>query len=185
MNKHLSAIFCMVIAIGIALTGCSNLPESQDPSSSVNNAMSSQVNQAADGENSPTELVVQFGEGGTPFMMRLENNSTAEAIAGYVGTTSWQLPIYHFDESDVMQYYDIPSRYEIPDNSQTVTEAHAGDVFYSAPNRIVLYYHDAEVNEKYTKIGTFEATEEFVTAVKENPVLEGWGNKLVFISIEE
>lgn len=133
MNKHLSAIFCMVIAIGIALTGCSNLPESQDPSSSVNNAMSSQVNQAADGENSPTELVVQFGEGGTPFMMRLENNSTAEAIAGYVGTTSWQLPIYHFDESDVMQYYDIPSRYEIPDNSQTVTEAHAGDVFTPTP----------------------------------------------------
>ena len=39
MNKHLSAIFCMVIAIGITLTGCSNLPESQDPSSSVNNAM--------------------------------------------------------------------------------------------------------------------------------------------------
>ena len=185
MNKHLSAIFCMVIAIGIALTGCSNLPESQDPSSSVNNAMSSQVNQAADGENSPTELVVQFGEGGTPFMKRLENNSTAEAIAGYVGTTSWQLPIYHFDESDVMQYYDIASRYEIPDNSQTVTEAHAGDVFYSDPNRIVLYYHDAGVNEKYTKIGTFEATEEFVTAVEENPVLEGWGNKLVFISIEE
>lgn len=102
-----------------------------------------------------------------------------------MGTTSWQLPIYHFDESDVMQYYDIPSRYEIPDNSQTVTEAHAGDVFYSDPNRIVLYYHDAEVNEKYTKIGTFEATEEFVTAVEENPVLEGWGNKLVFISIEE
>ncbi len=56
MNKHLSAIFCMVIAIGIALTGCSNLPESQDPSSSVNNAMSSQVNQAADGENSPNRI---------------------------------------------------------------------------------------------------------------------------------
>ena len=87
MNKHFSAIFCMVIAIGIALTGCSNLPESQDPSSSVNNAMSSQVNQAADGENSPTELVVQFGEGRTPFMMRLENNSTAEPLLDM-----WVLP---------------------------------------------------------------------------------------------
>lgn len=38
-----------------------------------------------------------------------------------------------------------------------ITEAHAGDVFYSEPNRIVLYYHDAEISEEYTKIGTFEA----------------------------
>ena len=64
----------------------------------------------------------------------------------------------------VLQYYDIPSRYEIPsDNPETVTEAKAGDVFYSDPNRIVLFYHDAEILAEYTKIGTFDATEEFVT----------------------
>lgn len=28
----------------------------------------------------------------------------------------------------------------------------------------------------------FDATEEFVTAVEENPVLEGWGNKIIQIS---
>ncbi|HIR04090.1 MAG TPA: hypothetical protein IAD34_08520 [Candidatus Scatovicinus merdipullorum] len=61
---------------------------------------------------------------------------------------------------------DIPGRYEIPDNSDTVTQAHAGDVFYSDPNRIVLYYHDAQLYKEYTKIGTFEATEEFVAAIE-------------------
>lgn len=114
--------------------------------------------------------------------MHLEKNSTAEAIAGYVGTSDWRLPVYSYDESDVMEYYDIPSRYEIPDNSETATKAHAGDVFYSDPNRIVLYYHDAEINEQYTRIGTFDATEEFVDAVENNPVLEGWGNQIVVIS---
>jgi len=55
-------------------------------------------------------------------------------------------------------------------------------VFYSDPNRIVLYYHDAEISEEYTKIGTFEATDEFISSVENNPVLEGWGNKIVRIS---
>ena len=65
------------------------------------------------------------------------------------------------DES-VSYTHLIPSRYEIPDNSEHVTEAQAGDVFYSDPNRIVLYYRDAEVSEDYTKVGSFDATEEFV-----------------------
>ncbi len=41
-----------------------------------------------------------------------------------------------------------------------------------SPNRIVLFYHDAEISAEYTKIGTLEATEEFVAAVEENPVPE-------------
>ena len=63
-----------------------------------------------------------------------------------------------------------------------MTQAHAGEVYYSDPNRIVLYYHDAEINEEYTLIGTFDATDEFVSAVENNPVQEGWGNQLVLIS---
>ena len=118
-------------------------------------------------------------------MMTLLDNETAAAIARYVGTSDWRLPIYERDadaDYSVLQYYDIPSRYEIPSNSETVTEAKAGDVFYSDPNRIVLFYHDTEISAEYTKIGTFEATEEFITAVEENPVLEGWGNKIIQIS---
>lgn len=115
-----------------------------------------------------------------------ENGINYADLAGYVGTSDWRLPIYERDadaDYSVLQYYDIPSRYEIPsDNPETVTEAKAGDVFYSDPNRIVLFYHDAEISAEYTKIGTFDATEEFITAVEENPVLEGWGNKIIQIS---
>lgn len=132
-----------------------------------------------------TELEVQFGDNGDSFRMHLEDNDTARAIAGYVGTSDWRLPIYETDEDadySVLQYYDIPNRYEIPSDPETVTSAQAGEVYYSDPNRIVLYYQDAEISEEYTKIGTFDATDEFITAVAENPVLEGWGNKIILIN---
>lgn len=130
-------------------------------------------------------LEVRFGDEGDPFIMELENNETAAAIAGYVGTASWRLPIYHYDDYEdweVMQYYDIPSRYEIPSNPETVTSEKAGEVYYSAPNRIILFYQEGEVSGDYTKIGTIEDTEEFREAVESNPVLEGWGNKIVHIN---
>ena len=137
-------------------------------------------------ESGSAQLEVRFGDNGEAFMMTLLDNETAAAIARYVGTSDWRLPIYERDDDvdySVLQYYDIPSRYDIPsDNPETVTEAKAGDVFYSDPNRIVLFYHDAEISAEYTKIGIFDATEEFVTAVEENPVLEGWGNKIIQIS---
>lgn len=132
-----------------------------------------------------TELEVRFGDDGEPFTMHLEENETAAAIARYVGTSDWRLPIYERDDDadyDVMQYYDISSRYDIPSNPETVTSEKAGDVYYSDPNRIVLFYHDAEITGEYTKIGTFDATDTFVAAVEENPVLEGWGNKIVQIA---
>ena len=137
-------------------------------------------------ESKSTQLEVRFGDNGEAFMMTLLDNETAAAIARYVGTSDWRLPIYERDadaDYSVLQYYDIPSRYEIPSyHPETVTEAKAGDVFYSDPNRIVLFYQDAEISAEYTKIGTFDATEEFITAVEENPVLEGWGNKIIQIS---
>ena len=190
MKKQLIGIVGLLLTFSIAITGCSSSSGSTESSSSEdsNRVSSSQTasQSSEEDDNIPssnaTELTVQFGDSGDSFVMHLEDNSTAAAIAGYVGTTDWRLPVYSYDESDVMEYYDIPSRYEIPDNSETVTEAHAGDVFYSDPNRIVLYYHDAEINEQYTRIGTFDATEEFVDAVENNPVLEGWGNQIVVIS---
>ena len=133
-----------------------------------------------------TELTVRFGDSGQPFTMHLLDNATAQAIANYVGTSDWRLPIYDRDDTldySVMEYYDIPSRYDIPsDNPQTITETKAGDVYYSDPNRIVLFYQDAEISEENTKIGTFDATDDFISAVENNPVLEGWGNKIIQIS---
>lgn len=95
------------------------------------------------------------------------------------------MPIYNYEgyeNWEVMQYYDIPSRYEIPSNPETVTEEAAGTVYYSEPNRIVLFYGDGEVTGEYTPVGYFDNTEEFRSAVENNPVLEGWGNKIVHIS---
>lgn len=135
--------------------------------------------------NEATELEVRFGEDGKPFMMQLLDNETAAAIARYVGTSDWRLPIYERDadaDYDVMQYYDVSSNYDIPSKPETVTSEKAGEVYYSDPNRIILFYHDAEITGKYTKIGTFNATEEFVKAVEENPVLEGWDNKIMHIA---
>ena len=190
MKKQLIGIVGLLLTLSIAMTGCSSSSGVAESSSSEesNRVSSSQTASQSSEEDdnilssNATELTVQFGDNGDSFVMHLEDNSTAAAIAGYVGTSDWRLPVYSYDESDVMEYYDVPSRYEIPDNSETVTEAHAGDVFYSDPNRIVLYYHDAEINEQYTRIGTFDATEEFVDAVENNPVLEGWGNQIVVIS---
>lgn len=190
MKKQLMGILGLLLILSIAMTGCSgSFSSSNEDSSAEDNRVpssgaSGQSSEEEDNISSSnvTELTVQFGDSGDSFVMHLEDNSTAAAIAGYVGTTDWRLPVYSYDESDVMEYYDIPSRYEIPDNSETVTEAHVGDVFYSDPNRIVLYYHDAEINEQYTRIGTFDATEEFVDAVENNPVLEGWGSQIVVIS---
>ena len=41
---------------------------------------------------------------------------------------------------------------------------------------------NTEVSEEYTLVGHFDATDEFVEAVKNNSVLEGWGNKIVLIT---
>ena len=190
----LETMTVVVLTAGL-LAGCS--PDARETAGgSVEDSSSSSTAdttvQAGDGETQAvqegadvTELEVHFGDSGDAFMMQLEDNDTAKAIAGYVGTSDWRLPIYERDDDadySVLQYYDIPSRYEIPSDPETVTMAQAGDVYYSDPNRIVLYYQDAEISEEYTKIGTFDATDEFVTAVAENPVLEGWGNKIILIS---
>lgn len=140
------------------------------------------------GTETVSELTVRFGDDGAAFTLVLEDNDTAAAIARHVGTADWRLPIYHYDDYEgweVMQYYDIPSRYEIPSNAERVTAEQAGQLYYSEPNRIVLFYQDGEIPGDYTLVGRFEATEEFAAAVQNNPVLEGWGNKIVHISTGE
>ncbi len=132
---------------------------------------------------SGTDLTLRFG-GGEEFTIHMYDNDTANKITEYVGTASWQLPIYHFDDYDgweSFQYYDIPSRYDIPDGSQSVTSEKAGAVYYSHPNRIILFYQDAEISAEYTPVGYVDFSQDLVDAVENNPVVEGWGNKLIFI----
>lgn len=137
------------------------------------------------GSLSGIDLTVRFGDDGAPFVLHLYDNETAAAIAKHVGTADWRLPIYNYDGYDnweVMQYYDIPSRYEIPSNPQSITSEKAGTVYYSEPNRIVLFFGDAEISSEYTPVGYIDYSQEFADAVANNPVLEGWGNKIVNIS---
>ena len=132
---------------------------------------------------SGTNLTLRFG-GGEEFTIHMYDNDTANKIAEYVGTASWQLPIYHFDDYDgweSFQYYDIPSRYDIPDGSQSVTSEKAGAVYYSHPNRIILFYQEADISSEYTPVGYVDFSQDLVDAVENNPVVEGWGNKLIFI----
>lgn len=179
----LMALFAMLLT-GCGIKGDSHTLEA-DTSPTPPEADSSQTS-AGDSSETSTELSVRFGSGGAAFTLYLEDNQTAKDIATHVGTASWNLPIYHYDDYDgweVMQYYDVPSRYEITSDPAAVTSEKAGEVYYSEPNRIVLFYHDAEISGNYTFVGTFDATDEFVEAVESNPVLEGWGNKIVSISL--
>lgn len=181
-------------AVNSTAASGSSAPESSSIPSSMPEESEAQTPESSDAGEEPSTtaaggeagtLAVAFGNRNAPFTLYLYDNPTAAAIARHVGTASWQLPIYHYDDYEnweVMQYYDIPSRYEIPDNSETVTSEAAGTVYYSEPNRIVLFFHEAQVSGEYTPVGYFDYTEEFVSAVENNPVLEGWGNKLVFIS---
>lgn len=191
--KKMTSLLVTIMAALVVLGGCSkpgdgaaedNISESSTEGNDTGNESTDLAQDGAEGEN-VTELEVRFGDDGEPFVLHLNDNDTAAAIARHVGTSDWRLPIYEADadaDYDVLQYYDIPDRYEIPANSESVTSVKAGEVYYSEPNRIVLFYHDAEVEEEYTPVGSFEATDEFITAVEENPVLEGWDSKIIRIT---
>ena len=194
--KKLLGIMVVLFVIAGGAAGCgrstnNNTGTTTESGTGNTNSVQSGVS-SSDGESAAVSagegidtLNVTFGDAGETFVLHLEDNDTAKAIAGYVGTSNWRLPIYERDDDvdySVMEYYDIPNQYEIPFVSETVTEAKVGDVYYSDPNRIVLFYQDAEISEEYTKIGTFDATNEFISAVEDNPVLEGWGNKIIQIT---
>ena len=207
MKKRLSVILGFVLVCGCLFSGCSISQENRSSSDTVGSGSSEssdaggrkedsgspvEKNSGGGTENSSsqseTELVARFGYEGEPFVLHLYENDTAAAIARHVGTSDWNLPIYHYDDYDnweVMQYYDIPDSYEIPSAPEKITDEKAGTVYYSEPNRIILFYKDAKVPAEYTPVGYFDYTEKFLEAVEKNPVVEGWDNKIVSISDSE
>lgn len=183
MKRSAQKGFLLALALCISLAGCAGRPSGENdtevPSSGQENTTEA---------DSADTLYVQFGDNGESFPLHLHENDTAAAIARHVGSADWRLPIYHYDDYEnweVMQYYDIPSRYEIPSAPESIETETAGTVYYSEPNRIVLFYQDAEVPGEFTPVGWFDFTDEFLEAVQENPVLEGWGNKIVHIASED
>lgn len=88
-----------------------------------------------------TQLEVCFGDDGEPFILHLDDNDTARGVAKSVGTNQWRLPIYHYDDfenSDVLQYYDIPNSYEIPYEPQTIATQKAGEVYYRTKQNYLI-----------------------------------------------
>ncbi len=188
MKRKILSGISLILSLTAFLTGCGNENASNEKNRvSITESItkSNDVSKSENNAETPKELNVSFGDNGSPFTLHLYDNETSATIAGFVGVGDLRLPIYHFDDYEnweVMQYYDIPSSYSIPKNPETVTSEKAGEVYFAEPNRIVLFYKDAEISGEYTKIGYFDYSDDFISAVENNPVLEGWGNKIVVIS---
>ncbi len=183
MKKTILKFLIATAVLSFSMTGCAQTENAPVRTTEPTEAAESSSDTETTDAQSSEVLYVTFDE--KKFTMNMEDNDTAKAIIKHVGTADWNLPIYNFDNYEnweLFQYYDIPSRYEIPDGSTTVTSEKGGEVYYSHPNRIILFYHDAEIEGEYTKIGTIEYTDEFVKAVEDNPTVPGWGNKIVNVS---
>ncbi len=183
MKRKVLSVICLTMAISTALTGCGGKTKTAStPTPTPTPTVQAQLENV-------TELAVRFGDEGEPYTLHLDENVTTAALTMALGGSSIRLPIYHFDDYEnweVMQYYDIPSKYEIPSEPETVTEQRGGEVYFDADlNRVILFYNDANIQGEYTRIGYFDYSDEFVSAVENNPVLEGWGNKIINISLTE
>jgi len=181
MKKKLFTLL-LVALLTMAFVGCTS--QKEDKATTESNTVSS--TEAGDNVSGKLpNLEVRFGPNGNAFTLNLDNNNTATEIGKYVGVEDWNLPIYHFDDfenSNVMQYYDIPSTYEISSDPQAVISEKAGELYYSSPNRIILFYQDANVKGNFTKVGQLENMDGLKEAVENNAVVEGWGNKVISIS---
>lgn len=197
MNKKnliiISIIILVFVIAGIAFLVFSNR-DNETVTSNRNNGSSTSIlsdydsgyeqeDVFSEGEIPNVEII--FGNGGKTFTAVLENNDTAIELARNITSAGRNLPIYNYDNFEgyeYFQYYDIPSRYNIPSNPVTVTEQKAGEIYYSSPNRVIIFYQDANIQGQYTKIGQIQNIEGLRDAVENNPVLEGWGNKLILIN---
>ena len=193
MKKILSVISAFVL---LAMSGCSSSESSKTDKSEnstgyeyhIGDSVSEQSTQStmtADGEML-SDIYVTFG-GGQKFAMHPYNNDTAAELIRNIGSDGKRLPIYDFkgyEGDDVFQYYDIPSRFEIPSAPKHITTEKSGEVYYSAPNRIMLFFGDAKIEGDFTKVGFIDDSEEYREAVRSNPVVEGWGNLIVEVSLD-
>ena len=141
---------------------------------------------ASDSQNfSGKTLNVKLGYDGKTYVLNLFNNQTAEDIYNHVSLATWNLPIYNFsgyENADKFQYYDIPSRYKVTSNPENIANEKIGDVYYSEPNRMIMFFRDADIPVNYTKVGKIVIDDEFTKNVEENPTIAGWGNKIIVIS---
>ncbi|MDO5521132.1 MAG: cyclophilin-like fold protein [bacterium] len=187
MRKKMKSVI-MIGAIALVMAGCSSNNSTEGNNTPTSNS-TMQVSPSTNvQENSITDATIQFGQNGEKYTIKFENNETARELAKNITNAGRQLPIYNFDDFEgyeYFQYYDIPSSYVIASNPETVTSQKAGEIYYSAPNRVILFYQDANISGEYTKIGEITNIEGLKESVENNPVLEGWGNKLILLEYVE
>ena len=192
MKKIISEIVALSILSTLVLSniGCAN-SVNQVPLGTSNNIVSSittetsQIAKTGYETFSGKTLNVKLGYEGKTYVLELFNNQTAEDIYNHVSLATWNLPIYEFsgyDNADKYQYYDIPSRYKVTSNPESINIEQVGDVYYSEPNRMIMFFRNAEIPVNYTKVGKIKIDNDFTKNVEENPTLQGWGNKMIIIS---
>ena len=153
-----------------------------------NNTETDSTSTENDSQNSMPGMTMQFGYDGPIYTVELEDNDTAATLADYAARGEYNLPIYtyqNYENEEVLQFYDIPSRYKIPDDPQHYTEEKAGELYYSYPNRVILFYQDAQVEGDYTKIGALTTTEGLVDAVRDNEPLVDWDCLVIPVRVTE
>jgi len=197
LKKVLVIVFFSVLMMSVSgcgngnATSNSNSASSEDAnvSAAVSNDTSTETDlkSTEDGETLG-ELEVRFGTNSKTFMVTLYDNDTTAELVRNIDADGMNLPIYHFDDFEnykVMQYYDIPSSFKIPSDPETVTSEKAGELYYSAPNRVILFYQDAEISGEFTKVGYMEDVKGLKDSVEDNTVVPGWSNKIISVDYSE
>lgn len=195
---HIPRVFTCALVCALApfaLAGCAGAPEeaaTPEPVSAADTgaarvsgtSTTTSENSIASVDDLPN-VTVRFGQEGQPFTFVPEKNDTALALVRNITESGRNLPIYTyegFEGDDVMQYYDVPSRYDVPSNPQHVTSQQAGQVYLSDPNRVIVFYQDAQVEGDFTYLGSIADTTGLAEAVTGNPVVEGYSNKIISVS---
>lgn len=201
MKRKMIAVLmaCVVLTMG-SLTGCGqeaaapaeppreviegdasegSSEQADQAEAEVNNGETAgeEASSGSDAANGLPGMTMQFGYDGPVYTVELEDNDTAATLVDYASRGEYNLPIYTYEDyenEEVLQFYDIPSRYEIPAEAEHYTEEKAGELYYSYPNRVILFYQDAQIEADYTKIGTLTTTEGLVDAVTSNEPLRDW-----------
>ena len=194
-------IGCLMLA-GAMLSGCGNNAAQQEVPSdtlvseerTIDQAQQAAADQQAtviendSAEDTDTDemiLEIQLGYNGNVYRLNLYDNVTAQELYRDLGDRHYNLPIYHyndFEQADVIQYYDLPTRYSYTvGDTVEVKEAKAGELYYSDPNRIILVYRDTTLEGEYVPIGMvdIEDPEEFARGMENSAVLDDWDCKVV------
>ena len=188
-------IGCLMV-VGTILSGCGNNAAQQEaPSDTLvsEERTADQAQQATVAENDSAEdantddmiLEIQLGYNGNVYRLNLYDNVTAQELYRDLGDRHYNLPIYHyndFEQADVIQYYDLPTRYSYTvEDAVEVGEVKAGELYYSDPNRIILVYRDTTLEGEYVPIGMvdIEDPEKFAMGVENSAVLDDWDCKVV------